>query len=282
MTPHPQGRKLGRPSSNSEMEKQQKTDSIPAEALKSDIETTVGMLYPLFKMIWEEEQIPAEWKEGYLIKIPKKGDISKCMNYRGITLLSVPGKVFNRILLNRMKDPVDAQLRDQQAGFHEDRSCIDQIATLQIIVEQSLEWNSPLYNNFLEYEKAFDCVDREILWKLLRHYGIPDKIVTIIRNSYEGLNCKVVHGGQLTEAFQVRTGVRQGFLLSPVLFLLAIDWMMKTSIAQSRHGIQWTPWTQLTDLEFADDLALLSHPAADAGDDDQCSICLHTNRPQHP
>ncbi len=94
-------------------------------------------------MIWEEEQIPAEWKEGYLIKIPKKGDISKCMNYRGITLLSVPGKVFNRILLNRMKDPVDAQLRDQQAGFHEDRSCIDQIATLRIIVEQSLEWNSP-------------------------------------------------------------------------------------------------------------------------------------------
>uniref|UniRef100_A0A673L9U4 G protein-coupled receptor kinase n=1 Tax=Sinocyclocheilus rhinocerous TaxID=307959 RepID=A0A673L9U4_9TELE len=82
------------------------------------------------------------------------------------------------------------------------------------------EWNSPLYINFLHYEKAFDSVDRETLWKLLRHYGIPDKIVTIIRNSYEGLNCKVVHGGQLTEAFQVRTGVRQGCLLSPFLFLL--------------------------------------------------------------
>ncbi len=234
-------------------------DSIPAKALKSDIETTVGMLYPLFKKIWEEEQIPTEWKVAYLIKIPKKGDISKCTNYRGITLLSVPGKVFNRILLNRMKDPVAAQLRDQQAGFHKDRSCIDQIVTLRIIVEQSLEWKLPQYINFLDYEKAFDSVDRESLWKLFRHYGIPDKIVTIIRNSYEGLNCKVVHGGQLTEAFQVRTGVRQGCLLSPFLFLLAIDWMMKTSIAQSRHGIQWTPWTRLTDLDFTDNLALLSH-----------------------
>lgn len=67
-------------------------DSIPAEALKSDIETTVGMLYPLFKKIWEEEQTPADWKEGYLIKIPKKGDINNCTNYRGITLLSVLGK----------------------------------------------------------------------------------------------------------------------------------------------------------------------------------------------
>ncbi|MGL5901241.1 MAG: reverse transcriptase domain-containing protein [Cetobacterium sp.] len=234
-------------------------DNIPAEALKADISTSVEMLYPLFKNIWEEEQVPAEWKEGYLIKIPKKGDLSKCTNYRGITLLSVPGKVFNRVLLNRMKDQVDAQLRDQQAGFRKDRSCVDQIATLRIIVEQSLEWNSPLYINFIDYEKAFDSVDRKILWKLLRHYGVPTKIVSIIKNSYEGLRCKVIHGGQSTEAFQVRTGVRQGCLLSPFLFLLAIDWIMTSSTAQRNHGIQWTPWKQLDDLDFADDLALLSH-----------------------
>jgi hypothetical protein len=85
--------------------------------LKADVETTVEMLHPLFKKIWEEEQVPSEWKEGYLIKIPKKGDLSNCANYRGITLLSVPGKVFSRILLNRMKDIVDSHLRDQQAGF---------------------------------------------------------------------------------------------------------------------------------------------------------------------
>ncbi|VDP23820.1 unnamed protein product [Schistosoma margrebowiei] len=70
-------------------------DNIPAEALKSDIELTTNMFHLLFKNIWEEEQVPMDWKEGHFIKIPKKGDLNKCENYRGITLLSVPGKVFN-------------------------------------------------------------------------------------------------------------------------------------------------------------------------------------------
>ncbi|CAH8620146.1 unnamed protein product [Schistosoma rodhaini] len=160
-------------------------ENIQAEALKSDIEVTTNMLH-LIKKIWEEEQRPTNWKEGYLIKIPKKGDLSKCENYRGISLLSVPGRVFNRVLLNRMKDAVDAQLRDQQAGFRKDRSCTDQIASLRIIVEQSVKWNSSLYINFIDYEKAFDSVDRRTLWNLLRHYGVPE-IVNIIQNPYDGL-----------------------------------------------------------------------------------------------
>ncbi|VDP34520.1 unnamed protein product [Schistosoma margrebowiei] len=85
--------------------------------------------------------------------------------------MSVPEKVFNRMLLNRMKNAVDAQLQDQQAGFRKDRSCTDRIATLRIIVEQSVKRNSSLYINFVDCEKAFDSVDRRTLWKLLRHYG---------------------------------------------------------------------------------------------------------------
>ncbi|VDP33622.1 unnamed protein product [Schistosoma curassoni] len=104
-----------------------------------------------------------------------------------------------------MKDTVDAQLEDQRARFRKDRLCTDQIATLQIIVEQSVEWNPSLYINFIDYEKAFNSVDRRTLWKLLRHYGVPEKIVKIIRNSYDGLQCKVVHGVQLTDAFQPDT-----------------------------------------------------------------------------
>ncbi|VDP66345.1 unnamed protein product [Schistosoma mattheei] len=115
-----------------------------------------------------------DWNGGHLVKIPKEGDLSKCENDRAITLLSIPGNVFNRVLLNWLKDAVDALLRDQQAGFRKDRSCTDRIATLRIIVEQSVEWNSSLYINFIDYEKAFDSVDRRTLWKLLRHYGEED------------------------------------------------------------------------------------------------------------
>ncbi|VDP39138.1 unnamed protein product [Schistosoma mattheei] len=112
-------------------------DKIPAEALKADVAATARILHILFNKIWDEEQVPTNWKEGLLIKIPKKCDLSNCDNYQktgkkdfwskyrrkaisatvittgGITPLLIPGKVFNRVLLNRMKDSVDAQLRDQ-------------------------------------------------------------------------------------------------------------------------------------------------------------------------
>ena len=234
-------------------------DEIPAEALKTDVESAVSILHSLFTKIWEKEEVPAQWREGLVIKLPKKGDLRDCGNYRGIMLLSVPGKVLNRVLLERMKEAVDPKLRDQQAGFRRNRSCADQIASLRIIVEQSLEWNSPLYINFIDYEKAFDSVDREALWKLLKHYGVPDKIISLIRCTYQDMSCRVAHAGQTSDSFEVKTGVRQGCLLSPFLFLLVIDWIMKTTTTGRNNGIQWTLWTQLDDIDFADDLALLSH-----------------------
>ena len=85
-------------------------DNIPAEALKSDIEVTANMPHLLIRKILEEEQVSTNWKGGYLINVPRKGDLSKCENCRGITPLSVPREVINRVLLNRLKDAVDAQL----------------------------------------------------------------------------------------------------------------------------------------------------------------------------
>ena len=117
-----------------------------------------------------------------------------------------------------------------------------------------MEWDSSLYINFVDYEKAFDSLDRDTLWKLLQHYGIPNKLISLIRNSYEDMACRVIHAGQLTDSFMVKTGVRQGCLLSPFLFLLAIDWIMKKTTKYRRNGIQWTPWSQLEDLDFAGDL----------------------------
>lgn len=241
-------------------------DEIPAEAIKADMETSISLFHSLFGKIWEEEEVPPQWREGIIIKIPKKGDLRDCGNYRGIMLLSVPGKVLNRILLDRMKEAVDTKLRDEQAGFRKNRSCPDQIASLRIIVEQSLEWKSPLYINFIDYEKAFDSVDRESLWKLMRHYGIPEKFISLIRGTYQDMKCRVAHAGQLSDSFEVKTGVRQGCILSPFLFLLAIDWIMKTTTAGRRNGIQWTLFDQLEDLDFADDLALLSHNHAQMQD----------------
>ena len=113
--------------------------------------------------------------------------------------LLVPGKVLNRVILDRLKTRVDAMLRDHQAGFRKDRSCTDQIATLRIIVEQSMEWDSSLYINFVDYEKAFGSLDRDTLWKLLQHYGIPNKLISLMRNSYEDMACRVIHAGSFMQ-----------------------------------------------------------------------------------
>ena len=234
-------------------------DGIPAEILKADLNTSTQMLYEIFEKVWEEETIPEDWKEGYLVKVPKKGDLANCNNYRGITMLSVPGKILSQIILQRLIDALEEILRDQQMGFRKNRSCTDHIATLRIIAEQSLEWNSSLYITFIDFEKAFDSVDHNTLWKILRHYGIPEKFIAIIQQSYYNSQIRVIHNRELTPPFSVKTGVRQGCILSPMLFLLVIDWIMKTTTEGSRTGLQWTLLSQLHDLDFADDIALLSH-----------------------
>ena len=93
----------------------------------------------------------------------------------------------------------------------------------------------------------------------MRLYGIPEKIVSLVKFSYDGTNCQVFHDGQLSDPFDINTGVRQGCLLSPFLFILIIDWIMKETTKGRRNGLQWTLWQQLDDLDFADDIALLSH-----------------------
>jgi len=137
-------------------------DNISPKVLKVDLDITANMLHPLFEKIWNEGEMPNDWRCGLLIKLPKKGDTPNCDNWRGITLLSIPSKVFTRILLNRIKEQ---RLRKKQAGFCPNRSCIDQINTLRIIIEQCIEWSFRLYAVFVDFEKAFDLVNREAMWK---------------------------------------------------------------------------------------------------------------------
>lgn len=234
-------------------------DGIPAEVIKATKDLSVNMLHSLFQHIWEQRVLPREWKEGLLVKIPKKGDLGQCQNWRGIMLLSIPSKILSRIILERLRNALDQKLRPEQAGFRQDKSCTDHIATLRIIIEQSNEWQSPLYINFIDFEKAFDSVDRDTIWKLLRFYGIPEIYCDLIQELYKEASCKVIHNGNLSDPFEIHTGVRQGCLLSPTIFLIVIDWIMRETTKSNKMGIQWSLTQFLEDLDYADDLALLSH-----------------------
>ena len=119
-----------------------------------------------------------------------------------ITLLSVP----SQILLHTIKGALGEKLREEQAGFREHKACSDNIATLRVIIEQSIEWQSPLYINFINFEKAVDSVDRDVIWMLMRHYGIPAKFVALIQQMYETSTCQVINNGKLSETFEVKTG----------------------------------------------------------------------------
>lgn len=118
-------------------------DNVPPEAINAGGDTSEEVLLDFCNRIWSEEKIPEGWKKGLVFKLPKKGDLSYCKNGRGTMLLNMASKVFCRVILERIKIALDEKLREKQAGFRAGRSCTDQIATLRIILEQSMECGSP-------------------------------------------------------------------------------------------------------------------------------------------
>ena len=231
-------------------------DNLNAELFKADPEQAANILLPLYTNIWLEKKIPPDWTKGVIIKVPKKGTLSDCNNWRGITLLSVPSKIFCKIITHRITSAVDQVLREEQAGFRKGKGCVDQIFALRNIIEQCSEWQRQLYINFIDFQKAFDSIHRDSLWKIMRSYGIPSHIVNIIQQFYTGFSCTV---GTNTTSFVVGSGVRQGCVMSALLFNLAIDWVMRKTTGDKARGIRWTLQSTIEDLDFADDLALLSH-----------------------
>ena len=205
-------------------------DSICAEFLKADIETTTSILYALFSRIWEEEVIPQDWEEGLIIKLAKRGDLKNCNNWRGTSLLSVPGKVFLRIIASRITTCIDELLRKEQAGFRAKKGCIDHIFSLRNIIEQCIEWQNKIIINFVDFEKAFDNLNRDNIWEIMKSYGIPDKIINIIKLFYNNYRCSVLHNGTQSSWFTVKSGVRQGCVISPLPILIVIDWCMRRTI----------------------------------------------------
>ena len=174
--------------------------------------------------------------------------------------LTIASKVFLKITLLRMKDPLEERLKDEQAGFRMKRSCCDHITTLKIIVEETLEWNTGLYMVSVDFEKAFSSINRDMLWKILCYDGVPSKTIKMIQVLYEGFQARVMHEGTMTEHFEMhmKTGVRQGCLLSPLLFLVVLDWVTRQAYGENKTEIQLSMLDKLEDLGFADDLVFLS------------------------
>ena len=143
------------------------------------------------------------------MKPPKKGDLSDCNNWRGITLFSVPEKVFCKVLLNKLQTVVDRTLPEEQAGFQSGRSCGEQIFTLRNVVEQTIEVQKSIIVDFIDFQKAFDSVHRPNLWKILASYGIPEKYINIFKALYKNCSCCIRTANGHTEYFKIMSGVRQ-------------------------------------------------------------------------
>ena len=143
-------------------------------------------------------------------------------------------------------------LREEQCGFRKRRGCTDQLFALRQILEKCLDFQLDVSFCFFDFRAAFDSVDREKMYKIMKHYGLPQKVVNVIRNSYEGFNCCVKAEGEKGQMFDVKTGVRQGDVWSPILFGLVINYVLANSV---QGGIDIGRC--VADLDFADDVALL-------------------------
>ena len=127
----------------------------------------------LFCTVWREEQVPSEWRDAVLVPIPKKGDLTLCDNWRGISLLDVVGKLFAKIVQSRLQMVVEDLVPDSQCGFRKGKGCIDMIFCARQLVEKAREHNTSVYMLFVDLWKAYDSIPRQALWLVLQKYGIP-------------------------------------------------------------------------------------------------------------
>ena len=147
--------------------------------------------------------------------MPKKGNAKECSNYRTIALISHASKVMLKILQARLQQYVNRKLPDVQAGFRKGRGNRDQIANILWIMEKAREFQKNISFCFIDYGKAFDCVEHHKLWKILKEMGIPDHLTCLLRNLYAGQNIIIRTGHGTTDLFQIGKGVRQSCILSP-------------------------------------------------------------------
>ena len=187
----------------------------------------------------ENSAVGTGLKRPVFIPIPKKGNPKECSNYHTIPLISCASKVMLKILQVRFQQYTNHKLPDVQAGFRKGRGTRDQIANIYWIIEKAREFQKNIYFYFIDYAKAFDYMDHSKLWKILKEMGIPDHLTYLLRNlcAYQEATVRTGHG--TTDWFQIGKGVRQGCILSPCLFNLNAEYIMRSSgLDEAQAGIK--------------------------------------------
>ena len=163
-----------------------------------------------------------------------------------------------KILQARLQKYVNRELPDLQAGFRKGRGTRDQIANIHWNINKAREFQKNIYFCFIDYAKAFDCVDHNKLWKILREMGIPDHLTCLLRNLYAGQEATVRTGHGTTDWFQIGKGVCQGCLLSPCLFNFYAEYIMRNAgLEETQAGIK-TDERNINNLRYADDTTLMA------------------------
>ena len=207
------------------------------------------------------------WMKGCILPFPEKGDLGLAKNYRGITLTSIAAKVYNALLRNCIEHKIDNILRKNQNGIRRNRSTTSQILTIRRILEGVRAKNLQATLLFVDFTKAFDSIHRVKMEQILLAYGLPKENLAAITILYRNTKVKVRSPDGDTEYFDIVAGVLQGDTLAPYLFILCLDYVLRTSIDKIReNGFELTkkksrryPAKIITDTDYADDIALLAN-----------------------
>ena len=201
-------------------------DGISAEVFKILKDDAIKVLYPICQQIctqlcqhWKTQQWPQDWKSSILILISKKGSIKECSNYQTIAPISHASKVLLKLLQARLQHYVNWELPDVQAAFRKGRRTRDQIVNIRWITEKARGFQKNIYLCFIDYAKAFGCVDHNNLWKTLKEMGIPDCLTCLLRNLYAGQEATVRTLNGTTDWFRIEKGEQQGYLFIVILFI---------------------------------------------------------------
>ena len=162
-----------------------------------------------------------------------------------------------KILQARLQKYVNCELPGFQAAFRKGRGTRDQIANICWIIEKAREYQKSIYFHFIDYTKAFDCVDQNKLWKILQEMGIPDHLTCLLRNLYAGQEATVRTRHGTTDWLQIRKGVCQGCILSSCLFNFYIEYIMRNARDVAQAGIK-IAGRNISNLRYIDDTALMA------------------------